>query len=65
MNYCAGGSVASSRPNLPLDRLAFDVLELNDDTDILWAGLTWRVAERWQLWLGRSVPRRQTHLRGF
>ena len=54
MKHQADGSVVSTRPNLPLDRLSLKDLDLDDDDDIVWANLNWQFASRWQAGFGYS-----------
>ncbi|MGI9259944.1 MAG: hypothetical protein ACR2QQ_14000 [Gammaproteobacteria bacterium] len=49
MNNAGNGAVASTRLDLPADRLTFAELDLDDDKDILWASLAWQFSERGQL----------------
>jgi len=48
MSHTGDGFVASTRPDLPLDRLTFAELDLDDDKDVLWASFSWQFHERWQ-----------------
>lgn len=54
MEHKGKGSIASTRDDLPLDRLTFADLGLGDDTGIGWARLVWQFAEAWQFSLTYS-----------
>ncbi|MGI9247602.1 MAG: hypothetical protein ACR2QI_01230 [Woeseiaceae bacterium] len=54
MDHKGKGSVASTREDLPVDRLTFGDLGLGDDTGIIWAKFAWQFAEDLQLRLGYS-----------
>ena len=54
MDHRGKGSVASTREDLPIDRLTFGDLGLGDDTGIIWATFKWQFAEDLQLKLGYS-----------
>lgn len=43
------GAIAATSPDLPLDRLTFADLNLDNDKNIFWADIGWRFAERWEL----------------
>ena len=54
MDHRGNGSVASTRQNIPIDRLTFGDLGLGDDTGIIWAKFAWQFAEDLQVRLGYS-----------
>lgn len=54
MSHTGDGYVASTRPNLPLDKVTFRDLDLKDDEDIIWANVNWRFSNRWQLGMSYS-----------
>lgn len=54
MSHGGDGFVVSTRPDLPIDRVTFKDLDLDDDEDIFWASLNWRFTNRWQLGLSYS-----------
>ena len=49
MSHEGDGYVTSTRPNLPLDRVTFSDLDLNDDDPIIWGNVQWQITNRWQL----------------
>ncbi len=54
MDHRGDGSIASTRDDLPLDRLTFADLGLGDDTGIGWARFVWQFARAWQFSLTYS-----------
>ena len=48
MNHNGDGYIVSTRPNLPLDRVTFTDLDLDDDVDIFWANINWQISNRWK-----------------
>ena len=49
MLHRAEGEFASTRSDLPVDRLRFRDLGLSDETSVFWADFAWRFRERWKM----------------
>ena len=54
MNHNGDGYISSTRPNLPLDRVTFKDLDLDDDDNIFWGNINWQISNRWQLGISYS-----------
>ena len=49
LNADVDGAFSSTRESLPVDKLTFDDLGMDDSGTVLWGRFAWRFADRWRL----------------